>query len=210
MNWGAVAAIAACISVLFSMLAVAVAVYQIRLSNRQSLFDRRLNVWLKVQELVSLCQKGEGDIERGDEPIMVADCIFERLTNTTLLQEITPAIHHTLERDYQLKLHLKLDEIKHISQEAKYAFKGGASVSISSFVFDYQSLLFALYQYQCIVSKMKEWAQERRLTLEDASRAVNEMSYRSRLFEAEERLSDSCAALTKREMVEKVERQIRL
>ena len=192
------------------MFALAVEVYQIGLSNRQSLFDRRLDVWLKVQELVRLYQKREGDIERGDEPIMVADYIFECLTNTTLLQEVAPAIHHTLEHDYQLKLHLKLDEMRHISQEAKYAFKGRASANISSFVFDYQSLLFALYQYQCIMNKMKEQAQERGLTLEEASCAVNEMPYRSCLFEAEKRLSCSCAALTKLDMVERVERQIRL
>lgn len=209
-SWEAVAGAAACISAIVATLALVMMVCQIRLSNRQSLFDRRLEIWLKAQELKSLYERNARYLDQRDEPVMAIDCCFEFLTNTALLQEITPAIHHVLEHDYQLKLHLKLDEMRLLSQEARYAFKGKASVSISSFVFDYQALLYAMYQYQIVINKMKEASQDHRLTLEDSSILVGEESYRYCLFEAEEKLASSHGELLRYGMIGRIERQVRL
>ena len=53
--------------------------------------------------------------------------------------------------DPQLKLHLKLDEMKSLAMEATFCFKGKSGDAIAEFIEAYQSLLFSMYQYQILL-----------------------------------------------------------
>lgn len=46
-----------CISAIVAIIALLISCYQARLSNKQSLFNRRLNIWITVDKLMSVYAK---------------------------------------------------------------------------------------------------------------------------------------------------------
>ena len=97
---------------------------------------------------------------------MAIDLLFAWLTNTTYLQSISASINHVLDAEPQLKLHLKLDEMRSLAMEAKFCFKGKSGDAIAEFIEAYQSLLFSMYQYQILINKMLQNTKEYQWTLE--------------------------------------------
>lgn len=160
--------IASCVSAGVAILALFVSLRQGRMANRQSLFDRRLRIWIITEKLMQLYRTDSGLLKKGNEPQFAIDLCFERLTNTTYLQEITPAISHVLESEHQLRLHLKLDEMKSLSTEATFVFKGQPKTVIAEFIDAYQALLFTIYRYQIILNKMQTNSKEFRWSREEA------------------------------------------
>ena len=139
-------------------------------SNKQSLFNRRLNIWITVDKLMSVYVKNAKDLEHDDEPQMDIDLQFALLTNTTYLQSISTSITHVLDAEPQLNLHLKLDKMKSLAMEARFCFKGKSGNAIAEFIEAYQSLLFSMYQYQILLNKRSQSAKQYQWTLEQASK----------------------------------------
>lgn len=71
------------ISAIVAIIALLISCYQARLSNKQSLFNRRLNIWITVDKLMSVYAKNAKNLEHDDEPQMAIDRLFVWLTNTT-------------------------------------------------------------------------------------------------------------------------------
>lgn len=129
---------ATCASAVIAILALIYSVHQTRLSNKQSLFDRRLSVWLTTLGLLSLYGENRDRLEKGDEPQLALDLIFAWLTNNSFLCDAGQAAFHPLEAEYQRPLLIKLEEMNGLSHEAKYVFKGAAAEAISCFIADYR------------------------------------------------------------------------
>lgn len=202
--------IASCVSAGVAILALFVSLRQGRMANRQSLFDRRLRIWIITEKLMQLYRTDSGLLKKGDEPQFAIDLCFERLTNTTYLQEITPAISHVLESEHQLRLHLKLDEMKSLSTEATFVFKGQPKTVIAEFIDAYQALLFTIYRYQIILNKMQTNSKEFRWSREEAVEKMGEERHREELYRAEDRLTAAYEKLAGKRLVGKIRRQIRL
>ncbi len=158
------------ISAIVAIIALLISCYQVRLSNKQSLFNRRLNIWITVDKLMSVYVKNAKDLEHDDEPQMDIDLQFALLTNTTYLQSISTSITHVLDAEPQLNLHLKLDKMKSLAMEARFCFKGKSGNAIAEFIEAYQSLLFSMYQYQILLNKRSQSAKQYQWTLEQASK----------------------------------------
>lgn len=150
------------------------------------------------------------NLEQNDKPQMAVDLLFVWLTNTTYLQSISASINHVLDSDLQLKLHLKLDEMKSLAMEARFCFKGKSGDAVAEFIEAYQSLLFSMYQYQIIFKMMSQKASEYNWSLEQASEKLQEPAQRKDLFEKELALASSYKALSQQKMRESIERQIDL
>ena len=136
--------------------------------------------------------------------------LFECLTNTTYLQSISTSINHVLDADSQVKLHLKLDEMKSLAMEARFCFKGKSGDAIAEFIEGYQSLLFSMYQYQILLNKMSHSAKEYQWTLEQASDKLHEPDRRQDLFEKESALAASYKTLCQQNKQGAIQRQIKL
>ena len=206
-DWGT---FASCVTAAAAILALFVSLRQGRMANRQRLFDRRLKIWLTVEKLMQLYQDNVRLLKKDDEPQFAIGVCFEWLTNTTFLQEVSPAISHTLESKYQLKLHLKLDEMKSLSAEASYVFKGKPRMVLAEFIDAYQALLFRMYQYQVILNAMEENGEKFRWELEEAIENLHEEQHRAGLYDAEDRLAAACESIDDKRMISKIRRQIRL
>ena len=180
------------------------------MANRQRLFDRRLKIWITAEKLMQLYRVNSRFLKKDDKPQFAIDACFEWLTNTTFLQEISPAISHALESEYQLKLHLKLDEMKSLSKEASFVFKGKPRMALAEFIDAYQALLFRMYQYQVILNAMEENGEKFHWELEEAIENLHEEQHRADLYDAEDRLAAACESIDDKRMISKIRRQIRL
>lgn len=141
---------------------------------------------------------------------MAIDLLFALLTNTTYLQSISASINKVLDADLQLKLHLKLDEMRSLAMEARFCFKGKSGEAIAEFIEDYQSLLFSMYQYQIQLNKMSQSAKEYQWTHEQASEKLHEPDKRKDLFEKETALAASYKTLCQQNKRGAIQRQIQL
>lgn len=194
--------IASCVSAGVAILALFVSLRQGRMANRQSLFDRRLKIWIITEKLMQLYRINSELLKKDSEAQFATDLCFERLTNTTYLQEISAAISHVLESEHQLKLHLKLDEMKSLSMEATFVFKGQPKTTIAEFIDAYQALLFTIYRYQIILNTIQAAEKEALWSREER--------YREELYQAEERLTTAYEKLAGKRLIGKIRRQIRL
>ena len=198
------------ISAIVAIIALLISCYQARLSNKQSLFNRRLNIWITVDKPMDVYAKNAKNLKHDDEPQMAIGLLFEWLTNTTYLQSISASINHVLENDPQLKLHLKLDEMRSLAMEARFCFKGKSGDAIADFLEAYQSLLFSMYQYQILLNKMSQSAKVYQWTLEQASEKLDEPEQRKDLFEKENALAASYKTLYQQNKRGAIQRQIKL
>lgn len=206
-NWEVVAS---CASAGAAIVALFISLRQSRMANRQSLFNRRLNIWITVEKLMGLYRENSKLLNQGDKPQLAISLNFAWLTNTTLLQEITPAISHALDKEWQLVFHLKLDEMRSLSKEAAFVFKGKPNKAIADFINAYQALLMTMYQYQIVLNEMNSGIEKFHWTLEDAIEGVGEKSYRMTLYDAENHLAAMYEKLNNSWMLGRIERQIRL
>lgn len=149
-------------------------------------------------------------MEHDNEPQMAIDLLFAWLTNTTYLQSISASINHVLDAEPQLKLHLKLDEMRSLAMEAKFCFKGKSGDAIAEFIEAYQSLLFSMYQYQILINKMLQNTKEYQWTLEQASEKLHELEQRKDLFEKETALATSYKTLCQQNKRGAIQCQIQL
>ncbi len=200
----------ACASAVAAFVALGISCYQIRLSNKQSLFSRRLKLWLIVGRLMEVYRGSAGCLKQDDEPQFDIGACFVWLTNDGFLQEITSCINHRLENDYQLKLHLKLEEMASLATEASFVFRGKTGMAISSFLNAYKELLLEVYRYQILLSHMQDCSKQSHLDLEKAANAVNEKGYRIGLYAAEDALQSAYEILSGDKMLHEIEGQISL
>lgn len=198
------------ISAIVAIIALFISCYQARLSNKQSLFNRRLNIWITVDKLMSVYANNAKNLKHDDEPQMAIDLLFVWLTNTAYLQSISASINKVLDADLQLKLHLKLDEMRSLAMEARFCFKGKSGEAIAEFIEAYQSLLFSMYRYQILFNKMLQNAREYQWTLEQASEKLHEPDQRKDLFEKETALAASYKTLCQQNKQGAIQRQIKL
>lgn len=159
---------------------------------------------------MSVYVKNAKNLEHDDKPQMDINLLFVLLTNTTYLQSISTSINQVLDADPQLKLHLKLDEMKSLAMEARFCFKGKSGDQLAEFIEAYQSLLFSMYQYQILLNMMSQSAKDYQWTLEQASEKLHEPDKRKDLFEKESALATSYKNLCQQNKRGAIQRQIQL
>ena len=203
--------LSSCVSAAAAVVALFLSGRQIRLSNKQALFDRRISIWLVTKGLLELYRKSEHNLAtRNEGPQFALDQDYAWLTNNTFLCEVGPAANHPLEAEYQKLLLIKLEELKRLALEARLVFKGSPSEAISGFLLDYQELLFAIYRYQILIVNVKKNAGQFNWSLERSCEEVGEPARREELFVAFDAVAASYGVLNEDKMLATVERQIRL
>ena len=172
------------ITVIVAIIALFQTSHQIRLSNKQHLFDRRLKSYLRANGLVNLCKDNYIHLQskNNEEPFFQNDTVFSLLTNNTYMYQQIEVLEHPLEQPYQVEFLKKCEELKNLSEELKLYFEGKASEQYSSFVFAYENALFRMYQYQILLCKMQEQNQKSPMTLEKAQNNFDESKYRKNMF----------------------------
>jgi len=200
------------ITVIVAIIALFQTSHQIRLSNKQHLFDRRLKSYLRANGLVNLCKDNYIHLQskNNEEPFFQNDTVFSLLTNNTYMYQQIEVLEHPLEQPYQVEFLKKCEELKNLSEELKLYFEGKASEQYSSFVFAYENALFRMYQYQILLCKMQEQNQKSPMTLEKAQNNFDESKYRKNLFASFDDLREKYDILINEKADDKIKRQLKL
>ena len=188
---------------------------QIKLSNKQYLFESRVKKYTLANGLMQLYKENESLLdyskEKKDEAIIV-DFQFENLTNIGYLKDITGIIYDPKNNEIKTEFLLKLEEIKQLSNEIKFLFKRKQGELLSNFIFDYQNVLLELYKYQIFQNFMRENKTPSLVpkTYAELQEEFDEKSHRMRLFSAINQLENSYRKLQKEDVIEKIEKEIKL
>lgn len=145
-------------SVIIAFIALGISIYEIRESNKQSLFDRRLNAVLKIKCMKSLCDGNRTYYSRNfkdvDEPMPFVNNLFFRMTNTGLFEEIQPLSSNIYDEKIKNKYLLKIEEMRNLCEEVIYIFSKDLGHSLSDFVYYYEEMLVSMYKYMVHISDL--------------------------------------------------------
>lgn len=100
---------------------IVLSIHQIKLSNKQSLFDRRLKAYMLANGLISLCKDNYKWIseEREAEPQLANDYNFKLLTNNTYMESQADAINHPLKQPFHKEFLRKREELRNSAMEVE-------------------------------------------------------------------------------------------
>lgn len=195
-----------------AVVAIGVSVHQIRLSNKQQLFERRLKAYMMANSIISLCKENYVFLseKRKAEPQFANDLVFVWLTNNTYMERQAEAIEHPLEQPFHKELLKKREELRNMAMEFEFIFKGNVASLYGNFLRDYENALAVMYQYQIIIKKMEEENGKHPNTSEVLSKMFSEEEYRDRLYDALGKLKVSYDTVSQEKNDKQLRKQLAL
>lgn len=182
---------------------------QIKLSNKQHLFDKRLENYIIASGLLQLYREHSKIINyKIDEPIFSIDMQFMWFTNNSYLEKISSAINNPLHGESHKELLIKLEGLKEVSTKIKFLFSSKESIILGDFIFYYQNFLFVMYQYNVLLQDLKQAAEHEKISFKEAQKLVREDRIRLELENAFENLKCQEVKIKKNRVEEKIKRQI--
>ena len=188
---------------------------QIKISNKQFLFDKRLSKYLLVKGLLELYKNNESLLdyikEPDDEAIMV-DYQFMNLTNNNYLKDVTCIIKEPKNNEFKNNFLVKIEELKQLSIEVRFLFQNSSSLLLSEFIMKYQNVLMELYKYQIVLDLMRndEIPRKNKPTYNELQKEYGELEYRQRLYDAIDDLKKSYHEVVSKKVINKIEKSIKL
>lgn len=186
---------------------------QIEVSNKQHLFDLRIENYLVAKGLVEQYKscKSLWEREKRNEVIWASESFLFFLTNNTFLEETQGmTAEAAFANPLQKKFLKKMENIKEISTKIKLIFTGENAEKVAEFVYLYQELLYALYQYQIIWENMRKYSEQFYVTLEEAQREISEQKHRDRVWEVIDDLDALFVEIESNDILRALEEQIKL
>lgn len=195
-----------------AVVAIGVSVHQIRLSNKQQLFERRLKAYMMANSIISLCKENYVFLseKRKAEHQFANDLVFVWLTNNTYMEGQAEAIEHPLEQPFHKELLKKREELRNMAMEFEFIFKGNVASLYGNFLRDYENALAVMYQYEIIIRKMKEENEKYPHTSEVLSKMFSEEEYRDRLYDALGKLKVSYDTVSQEKNDKQLRKQLAL
>lgn len=193
-----------------AVIALFLTVQQIRTSNKQHLFDRRLNNYIIATGLISLYKEHKTFLEkeRKDGPQFTMESEFEWLTNNTYLEQQIEAIRHPLEQPYHKDFLKKRQDLSELATEIQLVFTGSVSSVYSNFVSSYELTLFKMYQYQIIINKIQKSNETNPRRIEELQKLYPEKERRHELYAAMEKLKMAYAEIVDTGAEQKIQKQM--
>lgn len=149
------------ITALTAVIAIFISIAGIKMSNKQSLFDRRLKVYLNIKWMKLLCDEHNKLAntyinDSNDGPLLSIDFMFALMTNCSYLEEVQGLLSHTLESEYQRKFLLKIESLKSLCEEARLIFPKSIGYPLADFIYYYEEMLLAMYKYQIALNAINK------------------------------------------------------
>ena len=154
---------------------------QIKLSNKQNLFDSRVENYLIADGLIKLYEENCRLFSDKTNLTGAIDYKFNLMINNSFLENIASVMKKPLSNPEQKVFLTKLEEIKSIAMKIKLLFNGKSAENLGDFVDCYGRLLFVMYQYQILNNHMTEASQKENLTKEEVEDKFNEKILASKL-----------------------------
>ena len=148
------------ITAITAIIAVIISVTQIRVSNAQFLFEKRLNIVLLIEDLMALFKSVNYIIAGEDRsrPAFVDATLFVYLTNNSYLHEMANELNEPQKNADDHKVFLtKLEWLRAKARECPYFFKGKNHKILSDFIQQYSDFLACIHKYRICMSHMEKY-----------------------------------------------------
>lgn len=169
---------------------------QIHLSNRQNLFNRRLEKYLVVRDLMNLYKKHRNLIDNQEIIIMRAETYISSLTNVSYLTDMIFAANDPLNNDKQNIFLSKCEMLEKYATEIMVLWGNTIGEDFGKFVRIYKCLLFKLYQQKVCLKSYEDYNRKQNgnvklmLTGEEISEKLRKNAKSIQLFETIYELED--------------------
>ena len=188
---------------------------QIKISNKQYLFDKRLSKYLLAKGLLELYKDNESLLDYTDDPdteAIIVDYQFINLTNNNYLKDVTCIINEPKNNEFKNNFLVKIEELKQLSNEVRFLFPNKSGLLLSNFIMKYQNVLMELYKYQIVLDLMKkdEIPRKNKPTYNELQNEYGELKHRHRLYDAIDDLKESYHEVVSKKVINKIEKSIKL
>lgn len=188
---------------------------QIKISNKQYLFDKRLSKYLLAKGLLELYKDNESLLDYTDDPddeAIIVDYQFINLNNNNYLKDVTCIINESKNNEFKNNFLVKIEELKKLSNEVRFLFQNKNGLLLSNFIMEYQNVLMELYKYQIVLDLMKndEIPRKNKPTYNELQNEYGELRHRHRLYDAIDDLKKSYHEVVSKKVINKIEKSIKL
>lgn len=188
---------------------------QIKISNKQYLFDKRLSKYLLAKGLLELYKDNESLLDYTDDPdneAIIVDYQFINLTNNNYLKDVTCIINEPKNNEFKNNFLVKIEELKQLSNEVRFLFPNKSGLLLSNFIMKYQNVLMELYKYQIVLDLMKkdEIPRKNKPTYNELQNEYGELKHRHRLYDVIDDLKKSYHEVVNKRVINKIEKSIKL
>ena len=196
------------VTTLVAVFALSLTLWQIRLSNKQQLFDKRLDKYLFVLDMLSTYKNAESTLDY--DMSGAVEFQFALLTNCSFMETITNVIekpiHHHLHKEF-LK---KLEEIEKNATEIELLWDSKDSKCIAEFISLYRKLLQSIYKQQIYLQHLSKQNEVSPITLEKAQEEARSSAEDVGLFECIRKIKAVYQKIEQGKLEEKLKESIKL
>lgn len=175
---------------------------QLRLSNNQQLFDRRLNLYLLFTTIVQLYNENKTILISERANSYIDSSLFVWLTNCSDLEDMADAIDKPLHGEGHKNLLSKCEKLRRISVEASMIFPYENGKIASEFINTYSDFLKALYKQQVYLASREKSEQGVPPRLEEYQKDCCQMAERLGLFKLHDRLDELIQEIDDKNVIE--------
>lgn len=188
---------------------------QIKISNKQYLFDKRLSKYLLAKGLLELYNDNESLLDYTDDPddeAIIVDYQFINLTNNNYLKDVTCIINEPKNNEFKNNFLVKIEELKQLSNEVRFLFPNKSGLLLSNFIMKYQDTLMELYKYQIVLDLIKndEIPRKNKPTYNELQNEYGELKHKHSLYDAIDNLKKSYHEVISKKVINKIEKSIKL
>lgn len=148
------------VSLIIALVAIFQTKKQIELSNKQHLFDRRLEKYMLIKDLLSLFANNRELIVDEKDLAQCLDFEFSRLTNLSYLSDMIFAVNEPLNSNKQNVFLTKCEMLESYAVEISLLWDNDTGKIFGEFIKTYKEVLFKLYQQQVCINGLKKDREE--------------------------------------------------
>lgn len=188
---------------------------QLKMSNKQFLFNKRIENYLIFYGIYELYMDNikllDYSDEKSDEAIIV-DIQFSQLTNNSYLKDITKIINNPKNNDYKTEFLIKLEDMKRVATEISFLFKNKYGLVLHDFIVCYQNVLLEMYKYQILSDTMvnNDIPTIKKKTYVELQKQYGELKHRDKLYKSLDKLKNNYNKIIDEKIIDKVKKKMRL
>lgn len=183
---------------------------QIQISNRQQLFDRRLEKYILLKDLLALYSKNRNLISEKSDISKMVDFQFSCLTNNSTLESMNQAMSTPLEQDVQNVFLTKCEMLEKAAIEIELIWISDSAKIMSQFIRQYKELLISMYKQQISLNHLEKANKMSPMLFEVFQKKAKESAEQVGLFSAIDDLDSTYSEIISTNAERSLKKSIRL
>lgn len=199
-------------TIVLSCIAILISIFQNIVTKKQNLFDRRLRLYLEINDLMKLYKNNELFI-KNTNPISV-EMEFSFLTNSSKLYMLADIMDDPLNQTKKVAFLTVCESMRKDAQEFRFVFKNKKYLKCTEFIEAYVEMLQQFHRQQILIKhidKQNEELIKRKLEpqkLQDVEKECEEFA-NDGLFPIIKKIQQIYKDIKKEKLLEKLEKEIK-